>query len=387
MSPIQILSKLISFPVLGGQSNIQIAQWIEDYLQSFGLKVVHVPNEDGTKRSLHCRIGPERDGGLILSGHMDVVPVKGQTWSSDPFVLTDKKDGKLYGRGACDMKGFVACCLSAVPLWIKADLQIPIYLAFSYDEEIGCLAAPALAKHIKEYYPEKPKYTIVGEPTMMKPVVGQKGIVIYKTTVNGSAGHSSRIKREVSAINEASRLILWLEDKMDNLINSGRIDDRFSPNHTSIHCGLMEQSGIAPNVISEEATFYWDVRVIPQDKASVILEDFQNYCDQLTTKNRLRFPGFDIQTSIFHPDVPPLDTREDLSIVSLIRNITGIQALGAVSYAAEAGQFAEAGFQTVICGPGDIAQAHRADEYVTKDQLDECMKMLEKLVVNNQHTI
>ncbi len=379
MTTQQILAQLVSFQVLGGDSNLSIAVWIEEYLNHLGVEVIHVPNDDGTKRSLHCRIGPAVDGGVILSGHMDVVPVAGQAWTTDPFALTDKADGNLYARGSCDMKGFLACCLQAVPYFLKAELKTPIYLALSYDEEIGCLAAPALAKHINEHYTEKPKYAIIGEPSMMQPVVGQKGIVIYKTIVNGSAGHSSRIKTEVSAISEAARLIIWLENKMNALIEEGRIDDRFSPNHTSIHCGLMEQSGIAPNVISDSATFYWDVRVIPQDKASQILHEFENYCQSLVDTNADRFPGFTIETTSFHPDVPPLDTPEDQDVVSLIRKVSGVDSLAAVSYAAEAGQFAEAGFQAVICGPGDIAQAHRANEFVAKDQLIKCEQMLERL--------
>ena len=184
MTATQILEKLVSFPVLGGESNIIIAKWIEDYLTQHGVEFRNVPNEEGTKRSIHCRIGPAVDGGIILSGHTDVVPVKGQPWETDPFVLTDKGDGKLYGRGSCDMKGFIACCLAVVPEMVKANLKRPIYFAFSYDEEIGCLAAPALAADINEYYDEKPKFAIIGEPSMMQPIVGQKGIVIYKTSVN-----------------------------------------------------------------------------------------------------------------------------------------------------------------------------------------------------------
>ena len=249
MNQVDILSHLVSFPVLGGESNISIAEWIENYLTQHGVTFRTLPNPEGTKRSIHCRIGPPADGGLVLSGHMDVVPTEGQPWTSEPFTLTDKGDGKVYARGSCDMKGFIACCLAMVPEFKAAPLTRPIYFAFSYDEEIGCLSAPELAADIMNYYSERPKYAIIGEATMMQPAVGQKGIVIYNTTVNGSAGHSSRIRQEVSAINESARLILWLESKMNSLIDAGQIDDRFVPPHTTIHCGLMEKSGIAPNVI------------------------------------------------------------------------------------------------------------------------------------------
>jgi len=381
LTAIEILSKLVSFPVLGGQSNISIAEWIETYLTEHGVAFRNVPNEDGTKRSIHCRIGPAVDGGLILSGHMDVVPTEGQPWTSDPFVLTDKGDGKLYARGSCDMKGFIACCLSMIPEMKAAELKVPIYFALSYDEEIGCLAAPDLAADIKDYYSEKPHFAIIGEATSMRPAVGQKGMVIHKVELNGSAGHSSMIKEQVSAISEAARMILWLETKMDSLIGAGQIDDRFTPPHTTIHCGLLEKSGIAPNVISDAATFYWDMRVIPKDKTSEILAEFTEYCKKLETENRKRFADFKITITEDHPDVPPLDTPEDSSIIPLMKSITGEHELIAVSYAAEAGQFAEAGFQSVICGPGDIAQAHRADEFVSKAQLNLCLDMLKKLIL------
>jgi len=380
MNAQEILSKLVSFPVLGGQSNASIAEWIEGYLTDHNVEFRNVRDDAQNKRSIHCRIGPAVDEGVVLSGHMDVVPVEGQPWNTDPFVLTDGGDGKLYARGSCDMKGFIACCLAVLPEMIAADLKKPIYFAFSYDEEIGCLAAPALAADIMSYYEEKPKYAIIGEPSMMLPVVGQKGIVIYKTSVNGSAGHSSRIKTEVSAISEASRMIMWLENKMDELISNGHIDDRFTPPHTSIHSGVFEKSGIAPNVVSDSAAFLWDVRVIPMDKGAEIKAEFEQYCAELMMEKRKLFPEFEIVTEEAHSDVPPLDTPEDLDIVPFIKELSGIDKLETVSYAAEAGQFAEAGFQSVICGPGDIAQAHRANEFVSKEQLQLGAEMIQRLV-------
>ena len=387
MTAKEILSKLVSFPVLGGMSNTAIAEWIENYLTQHGVDFHTVPNIDNTKRSIHCRIGPAVDGGVILSGHTDVVPTEGQNWNTDPFVLTEKSDGKLYARGSCDMKGFLACCLAALPKMKVAQIKRPIYFAFSYDEEIGCLAAPELAEHIKQTYKEKPKYAIIGEPTMMQPVVGQKGIVIYKTQVNGSAGHSSRIKEEVSAINEASRLILWLEQKMNDLIEKNHVDDRFTPPHTSIHCGLFEKSGIAPNIISDSASFYWDVRVIPLDKTEDILNEFKTYSKERELACRGKFLEFKITTEEDHPNVPPLDTPEHLSVVPLIRKLSQVDKLNTVAYAAEAGQFSEAGFETVICGPGDIAQAHRANEFVSIDQLNQGYVFMLRLIDHLENAI
>ena len=376
----EILSHLVSFPVLGGESNSSIAAWIENYLTEHQIEFKNVPNEDSTKRSIHCRIGPAVDGGIILSGHTDVVPVEGQDWKTDPFALTDIGDGNLYARGSCDMKGFIACCLAALPRMNEATLKKPIYFAFSYDEEVGCLGAPALAADIKSHYAENPKYALIGEPSMMKPIIGQKGICIFKTSLNGSAGHSSRIKSEVSAISEAAKLIVWLENKMEALIQAGDIDERFQPAHSTIHCGVFDKSGIAPNVISDNASFMWDVRVIPKNKAVDIKDEFVAHCESVIVKNRERFPAFDIQTEYAHSDVPAMDCPAGSDIIPFITSLIEDKELGTVSYAAEAGQFAEAGFQTMICGPGDIAQAHRANEFVAKSQLDTCDKMLMKLI-------
>ena len=375
----EILSKLVSFPILGGQSNISILTWIKEYVESYGVEVHLVPNKKEKKASLHCRIGPALDLGVILSGHMDVVPVKGQDWTSDPFTLTDKGDGKLYGRGSSDMKGFLACCLAVLPKMVNKKLKKPIYFAFSYDEEVGCVAAPELTKAIKNYYAEKPKYALIGEPSMMEPIVGQKAIYIMDTYVNGSAGHSSRIKQEVSAIHETTRLILWLEKKMDSLIEQGRLDDRFHPPHSTLHVGKVN-GGIAPNVIADKAHFSWDLRTIPSDNINDIVNEFQKYCKEREDQLRKIYPNFKIQNKETHPIVPHLDTKSNDDVVELIKKITGNSNIETVSYAAEAGHFANAGFNSAICGPGDIAQAHRADEFISKDQLNKGVEMINKLV-------
>ena len=374
----EVLAKLVSFPVLGGQSNLSILNWIKTYVESHGVEVHLVPNQEGNKSSLHCRIGPAVDGGVILSGHMDVVPVEGQEWSTDPFTLTDKGDENLYGRGSCDMKGFIACCLAVLPKMIQADLKKPIYFAFSYDEEIGCLAGPALAKAIKDDYSETPKYAIIGEPSMMEPIIGQKGIYIMETYVNGSAGHSSRIKQEVSAIHEAMRLILWLEKKMDTLVEQGEKDDRFHPPHSTIHIGIVN-GGIAPNVIADKAHFFWDLRTIPKDSMEDIIAEFEAYCREREKELRKIYPDFKIENVENHPSVPHLDTQIDDDVVDLIKKVSGNSNWSTVSYAAEAGQFANEGFQSAICGPGSIAQAHRANEFVAKEQLKKGVKMLVNL--------
>ena len=378
MEVIKILEKLVSFPVLGGDSNLSIIYWIKEYIESHDIKTVLVPNEDNTKASLHCRIGPEVNDGVILSGHTDVVPVKGQNWTTDPFTLTENA-GKLYGRGTADMKGFLACCLAVLPKMVKADLKRPIYFAFSYDEEIGCLAAPELAEHIKSYYKETPKYAIIGEPSLLQPIIGQKGICYLKTEVNGSAGHSSGIHKEVSAIHESTRLIIWLEKKMEGLVLKNK-DQRFNPPHSTIHVGQIH-GGIATNVVADYTVFEWDVRVIPKDNILEIFEDYYAFCAKHEKEVRKKFPGFKITNTVLHPPVAALDTSENDEIVAFTQKLVNNFTWDTAAYATEAGQFAEAGFQAIICGQGSIEQAHRADEYTEIIQLQKGVEMLENLVI------
>ncbi len=378
MTLIELLSKLVSFPVLGGDSNLSIIHWLQSHIEAYGVHCVLVPNAEGTKASLHCRIGPAVDGGLILSGHTDVVPVKGQAWDTDPFVLTDKGDGKLYGRGTCDMKGFIACCLSVLPQLVNADLKTPIYFAFSYDEEIGCLSAPELIAHLQNYYTETPKYAIIGEPSLLQPIIGHKGICLFTTTVNGSAGHSSGILKEVSAIHEAARLVLWLEAKMEALAKSSR-DERFSPPHSSLHTGVIH-GGIAPNVIADKASFSWDARVIPKDDLNAILKTFHDHCERRTQELQSRFPEFCIATTTVHPPVTSFDSAVSSGIVKLMAKINPNTNLDTVAYASEAGQYNAAGIESIICGPGSIDQAHRANEFIAKRELLDYVTLLEHLI-------
>ncbi|TWO31998.1 acetylornithine deacetylase [Seonamhaeicola sediminis] len=379
MTAQEILAKLVSFSVLGGESNLKIINWLKDYIESFGVEIYLVPNKTNTKASLHCRIGPAVDGGVILSGHTDVVPVKEQPWNTNPFELVEKPDGNLYARGSCDMKGFLACCLAVLPKMVKTKLKKPIYFAFTYDEEVGCLGAPSLINHIKKTYSEKPKYAIIGEASMLQPIIGQKSIHIIDITVNGSQGHSSRIKQEVSAVHEAARIVMWAEEKMNSLINSGSIDSRFEPPHSSLHTGIIN-GGIAPNIIANKAFLSLDIRCLPQDDANQMYQDLKNYCKSREKALNPIFSSFRIDVVENHPIVPSLNTNENSDVINLIGKITGNYNWTTVSYASEAGHFANAGFESIICGPGSIAQAHRANEYISKNQLKKGVEMIKNLV-------
>ncbi len=375
---LSILEKLVSFPILGGESNLPISRYIEDVLKDSNIGYHHVYNEERDKVSLHCRIGPPVDGGIILSGHMDVVPVDGQPWSRQAFSLS-REQNRLYGRGTADMKGFIACCLAMIPYLLRVPLQRPIYFAFSYDEEVGCLAGPALVQNIKETYSEKPAYAIIGEPTSMKTNASGKGIAVFITHVRSSAAHSSEIKKSVSAINEAIILIQWLNSKMEELADEAKSDQRFDPPNTTIHIGTI-QGGTAVNIVADSCQFEWDVRNIPADKVADILEEFITFCEQRETINRYINPEFKIQTASKFSIVPSLDTAEEAAIVHLVNQWTNTDIPESVSFGSEAGQFAEGGYQAVLCGPGNMEQGHRADEFVEMEQLEKCIAMLHNLI-------
>ena len=373
-----ILADLVSFPVLGGASNATIANYIGKYLEEQGVDYQYVPNEAGDKMALHCRIGPAVDGGVILSGHTDVVPTEGQAWDTDPFKLTHK-DNRLYGRGTTDMKGFIACCLAALPQMKEAALKRPIYFAFSYDEEIGCLSGPIIARAIRDHYEEKPAMAIIGEPTSMRLANAEKGMGVFETTIYSKAGHSSQIRSGASAIQEAAKLMIWLEDKMESLIADGKIDNRFSPAHSTMQAGIC-QGGLAPNIIADHCHIQWDLRIIPADDWQTILDDFLQYCREKEGHCQESVPEFRIKTVPQYPFVPALDTNKASDSVRFSKHLVNHGELATVAFASEAGQFAEVGFEAVLCGPGHVTECHIANEYVEVEQLQECLTFMDKLV-------
>ncbi len=375
---IGLLEQLVAQPILGGQSNISIAHLIGDYLEKHGIDYQFVPNKTGDKKAIHCRIGPGVDGGVILSGHTDVVPTEGQDWQTDPFQLTAKRN-RLYGRGATDMKGFIACCLAAVPKMKAAGLEKPIYFAFSYDEEIGCLSGPIVAKAIREHYDETPAFAIIGEPTSMSLANAEKGMGVFETTIYSRAGHSSQIRTGASAIQEAAKLILWLEDKMEALIAAGHTDDRFSPPHSTLQAGIC-RGGLAPNIIADQCHIQWDLRIIPSDDWQAILEEFLRYCQERERICQAKVPEFRIETKPQYPFVPALDTSPRSSVVAFTSPLVNEPSLTSVAFASEAGQFAAAGFEAVLCGPGHVGQCHIANEFIEREQLSKCLHFMDRLI-------
>jgi acetylornithine deacetylase len=367
MTAAEMLERLVGFATVSRDSNLDLIAFVEGYLDEHGVEHWRVESDDGRKANLLARIGPDVEGGVVLSGHTDVVPVDGQPWSTDPFTLVDKGDGKLYGRGTCDMKGFIACALAELPEWLKRGLDKPIYLALSYDEEVGCIGAPRMIERLMADHP-RPAAVIVGEPTLMQPVVAHKGATNLRTTVTGRASHSSQIDQGVSAIHVAARLVTKIEDVMAELRAEGRVDEAFNVAHSSLHVGKIA-GGTAINIMARECTFEWEIRHLPKDRFEELFERVNAYAAELEAEMQRRAPETSIVTEALNLTVPALADDNNAEVLDLCRELLGEQPSGAVAYATEAGQFQRVGLPTVICGPGSIRQAHQPDEYIEIEQL------------------
>ncbi len=377
MNEREMIERLIGIPTVSRDSNLALIEFVRDYLDGHGVESRLVPNADGTKANLYASVGPAVEGGIVLSGHTDVVPVDGQPWTSDAFEVVER-DGRLYGRGTCDMKVFIALALAKVPDMLCAGIKQPIHLALSYDEEIGCLGAPDMIDEIIREVP-RPRAVIVGEPTSMQPVNAHKGMTVMHTTVTGHEAHSSQTHRGVSAVMTAARLIVYLDDMAkDNAAN--RLSAMaFEPPYSSIHVGVAN-GGTAVNIISRRCTFSWDIRNIPEDDPMSFVEQFKAYCDkEVLPGMRAIAPQSSIETEL-GIQAPALGPEPDGEAENLVRQLTGHNAAGAVPYAAEAGQFQRAGLSTVICGPGSIDQAHQPDEYIELAQVAEGSAFMDKLI-------
>ncbi|RUR29044.1 acetylornithine deacetylase [Vreelandella nanhaiensis] len=375
---IALLTKLVSFDTTSRGSNLALIEFVESYLDDYGVASERVMSPCGTKANLIARIGPDAPGGVMLSGHTDVVPVEGQPWSTDPFTLFDNGDGKLYGRGTCDMKGFIACALAMVPDWVKAPLQQPIYFGFSYDEEIGCVGAPALIQRFYEHY-STTAHVIVGEPTSMQPVVAQKGATNLRTTVTGREAHSSQVNQGTSAIHVAARLVTFIEDTMVALVEEGKVDEAFNVPHTSLHVGKIK-GGTAINIMARECQFEWEIRHLPTETFEGVFARFETYAKTLSAELKARGKEVDIVTEPLNVTVPGLADRDNHAVLRLAKDhLPGACCNHAVAYATEAGQFQGQGLQTIILGPGSIAQAHQPDEYIEKSELEACLAFLNRM--------
>ncbi|WP_110647271.1 acetylornithine deacetylase [Salinicola peritrichatus] len=372
----EMLAKLVGFDTVSRHSNLKLIEFVEEYLAEYGIESQRIANDDGSKANLLARIGPNVEGGVVLSGHTDVVPVDGQPWTTDPFTLT-ARDGKLYGRGSCDMKGFIACALAEVPDWVGRELSRPIWLAFSYDEEIGCLGAPRMIERMVADCP-RPAAVIVGEPTMMRAVTQQKGITSLKTVVHGVESHSSQVNQGISAIHVAARLVSKIEEIMSELVQAGCCNPAFNVEHSSLHVGRIH-GGTAINIMARECTFEWEIRHLPEDGFEAVFDRFTAFSNRLEAELQARDSRFGIETIRLTPTVPGLAGSGNAEAIALCERLLGPQQPEAVAYATEAGQFQQAGIEAIICGPGSIGQAHQPDEFISQEQLEQGARFMRKL--------
>lgn len=374
-----ILESLISVDTTSRNSNLELIRWIETLLADQGIASHRVLNADGSKANLHATIGPMVEGGVILSGHSDVVPVDGQDWSSDPFVLTER-DNKLFGRGTSDMKAFIALALAAVPEFQNA--KRPVHLAISYDEEVGCLGAPTLIADIAAKLP-RPALAIIGEPTMMKVVTGHKGITVHSVEVLGHEAHSSLTHLGLSANMVAIDLMHDLANLARELWQKADPDSPFVPPHATLTIGMME-GGTAANILARKASFMFDLRCLPGIDPDKVLAPFKENIRLLDRDMQEAYPGTGITITQL-ASAPPLSPK-DSDAEAFVRKLTGDNSpAGAVAYAAEAGQFQQAGFPTVICGPGSIEQAHQPDEFISLDQIARGAAFMTRLAEELHH--
>ena len=373
-----MLQRLVAFDTTSRNSNLELIQYIHGYLRDPGVKSTLVPNEEGTKANLYASIGPDAPGGIVLSGHTDVVPVDGQAWDTDPWTLSEKPDGNLYGRGTCDMKGFIATCLSHVPAFQRAHLKVPIHFAFSYDEEIGCLGAHALVENLMGNVP-RPQAVIVGEPTMMGVVNAQNAGGGIVATFTGVEAHSSMTHLGVSAIAFAGDFIHWLNELQVELAQRKRTDIDTVPGHTTINVGIVS-GGTAGNILARECTLRWGYRTLPGDDAWEVQRRAEQYvAELLLPKMKAKHPDANIQLER-RSFVPGLKPEENEEAAKLALQWTGGNRTYAVPYGTEAGIFRGHGIPTVICGPGDISQAHQPNEFVARSQMDACDAFIGKMI-------
>ena len=371
----EMLARLISFDTTSRDGNIPLIEFVEDYLDGWGIPHFRVDYEANRKTNLFATIGPEIAGGIVLSGHTDVVPVDGQPWTSNPFELTARGE-RLFGRGTCDMKGFLAVCLAEVPNFLKAGLKSPIHLALSCDEEVGCKGVRPLIAHMRDHLP-KPRAVIVGEPTSMKVVNAHKSAITFSTEVIGHEAHSSLTHHGVNAILVAGELLSEISRIRADMVAMGDPTNRFDPPYSTVHVGVIE-GGTAKNIIPRRCAFQWETRLLPTADPDMVPRRFDSFARSLEPAMKSVAPDTGIATERVNA-VPGLAPEKDSAAEHLALHLAGANSTHAVSYCTEAGLFQQIGIPAVICGPGSIEQAHKPDEYIDASELRKCEAFMGKL--------
>jgi acetylornithine deacetylase len=383
MNSQELLAKLVSFDTTSHLTNQPLVDFVARYLAQYGVESVILPDATGQKANLWATLGPQQGGGLLLSGHTDVVPVDGQPWQTPPFDM-QQSQGRLVGRGTTDMKGFLACMLAAVPQFLRTPLRRPIHLAFTFDEEIGCFGAEQLVAELGVSLP-LPEMVIVGEPSNMQAITAHKGLCGYETVITGKDVHSSLVHLGASSIRAAAEITQFLYAKADELAQGESCEGMQMPPYSTINVGRI-QGGQARNIVARETTLLWEYRYIPDADAqwaSQRLIDFTN-SHVLPRLKRQSQEAKIVTKRLSH--IPAFNVAPSSEVVKLVSQLTGVAGFSKVPYGAEAGQYAQRGISTVICGPGSIEQAHQPNEFLEISQLHACDAFMRQLAVWAQTT-
>ena len=371
-----LIRRLIAFDTVSERSNLALIEFVRGYLEDLGVASELVFDEGRGKANLYATLGPEDRPGIALSGHTDVVPVEGQPWDSDPFEVLER-DGRLYGRGTADMKSFVAVCLALAPEFLAREIAIPLHFAFSYDEEIGCLGVRGLLDVLRRRE-VRPRAVLVGEPTEMQVVRAHKGKLSYRAVVRGLEAHSGMAHLGVNAVEAAAEAIAFLKGMARRHRDEGPFDEALTPPYTTVHTGLVS-GGTQLNIVPRHCHFDFEFRQLPHDDARPMFEAFERHVrEHLEPEMHRVDPATGFRFELLS-EIPALDVDEDSEVVQLAKALTGANATGKVSFGTEGGLFQESGMPAVVCGPGSIAVAHKANEYIERDQVALCETWLRRL--------
>jgi acetylornithine deacetylase len=377
MASDDILRRLIAFPTVSADPNRALIDYCAGLLQDAGAEITVIEDDTGSKANLYATIGPKDRPGVLLSGHTDVVPIEGQAWTVPAFEMTEK-DGKLFGRGSADMKGFVACAMNAALIASKRKLLTPLHIALSYDEEIGCVGVRSLIDMLSQA-PFRPLFCIVGEPTQMAVATGHKGKTAGRVTCVGREGHSALAPMALNAIHLAVDMVSEFRALQDEVQSTGPTDGDYDVPYTTLHVGRIE-GGIALNIVPRTCWFDFEIRNLSEDDPTELLRRMTAAADTMLASVRPQFPEAEIRVEVTNR-YPPLATAHDAEVVSFVKSLTGTNSTMKVAFGTEGGLFDTAlGVPTVVCGPGSMAQGHKPDEFITRAQLEACDAMLGRLV-------
>ena len=378
----EIFEQLMRHDTVSARPNMQLMHWIKARLEDAGITVTLIPDAEGQKANLYATVGPEGQGGVMLSGHTDVVPVEGQAWTKPPFALTEE-DGRYYGRGAADMKGFCALAIDAMLKAAKRPLKVPLHLALSYDEEIGCMGVRSLVAML-EKAPVKPRFCIVGEPTNMQVATGHKGKIALRATCIGREGHSALAPLALNALHLAADFMGEVRALQAQVAAEGPFDGDYDVAYSTIHVGKM-QGGVQVNIVPNTATLDFEIRSLAEHDPETLILSLRAAADRITAPLKAAFPEAEIRVERLW-DYPGLGTPSDAQVVNFVKSLTGANGTIKVAFGTEGGLFSQRlGIPTVICGPGSMAQGHKPDEFVTVEQMARCEAMLEALLARLEY--